>query len=546
VSWSTTIEVESLREKATSREVVVDGRRRMSLRELWEVSEGEATLVTTASMLEGLDRCRALLENMITQRRRIYGVTTGFGPLATQHIDPELSPLLQRNLIYHLATGVGAPYSRQQTRGILAARLFSLSRGHSAIRVETYLFLTECLNRDVIPVVPSQGTVGASGDLTPLAHVALGYLGESAIWDGEVGRPGAEVLREHGLQPLELLAKEGLALVNGTSAMTAIAARNGVQVERALELSARLCVVYAEVLGGKREAYSAEIAAVRPHEGQLWAAARLERLAGCSERLVPIDDRATIVVDEATGIGEGRPILQDPYTVRCAPQILGAIRDLLAYHNQVVETELNSVTDNPLFFPDGEGGGIVRHGGNFFGLPVALASDALHPGIIQLAVTSERRIARLCDPTLNGGLPAFLQPRRNGLQSGLMGAQVTASALVAEMRSDAGPASIQSIPTNNNNQDVVPMGTIAARKAQRAVANLYPVLAIEAIALAQAVDELSERGESGFSDETMALVRWIRSEVPRILNDRPLSGEICKLSRELERRDWGAGTCLSL
>ena len=201
---------------------------------------------------------------------------------------------------------------------------------------------------------------------------------------------------------------------------------------------------------------------------------------------------------------------------------------------------MNSVTDNPLFFPVGEDAeaGTVRHGGNFFGLPVALASDALHPGVIQLALTSERRTARLCDPKLNGGLPAFLQARRNGLQSGLMGAQVTASALVAEMRSDAGPASIQSIPTNNNNQDVVPMGTIAARKTQRALENLFPVLAIEAIALAQAVDELAEMGEAGISREGLRLVRWVRRRAPRILADRSLAAEITAIARGIAQEDW--------
>ncbi len=521
-------------------EVEVDGRRRVTLGEFWLLSEGKARLAAAPEMLDRLEYCRRLLEDLTAKRRLIYGVTTGFGPLATQHIDPALSPLLQRNLIYHLATGVGAPLSVEQSRGILAARLLSLSRGHSAIRVETFLFLKECLNRNVIPVVPSQGTVGASGDLTPLAHVALGLLGEGAIWDRGIQRPAADVLAENGLQPLALLAKEGLAMVNGTSAMTAIAARNGVLADRALEISARLSVLYAEVLRGKREAYSPEIASVRPHPGQIWAATRLEGLAGDSTRLACIDDEATISVDAETGLGDDRPILQDPYSVRCAPQILGAVRDLIRYHNDVVETELNSVTDNPLFFPVGEDAeaGTVRHGGNFFGLPVALASDALHPGVIQLALTSERRTARLCDPKLNGGLPAFLQARRNGLQSGLMGAQVTASALVAEMRSDAGPASIQSIPTNNNNQDVVPMGTIAARKTQRALENLFPVLAIEAIALAQAVDELAEMGEAGISREGLRLVRWVRRRAPRILADRSLAAEITAIARGIAQEDW--------
>ncbi|MCX6598472.1 MAG: aromatic amino acid ammonia-lyase, partial [Acidobacteria bacterium] len=336
-------------------DVVLDGQRPISLAEFWRVSQGQAQFRPAPSLAPRLARCRELLDQLVAQRRLIYGVTTGFGPLATQHIDPSLTPALQRNLIYHLCSGVGTPYTPPETRGIMAARLISLSRGHSAIRPETFFFLLECLHRNLIPVVPSQGTVGASGDLTPLAHIALAFLGEGEIW--EQGRPvsSGPLLARLGLAPLDLLAKEGLALVNGTSAMTAMAARNAVLARRALEWSARLSMLYAEVLQGKLEAFQPEISRLRPHRGQAWASHRLCELAQGSQRLAPVEDTRLELTPDG-GVNGNQALLQDPYTIRCAPQILGAVKDVIDQHDRTVEVELNSVTDNPLFFPTGDGG----------------------------------------------------------------------------------------------------------------------------------------------------------------------------------------------
>ncbi len=527
--------------EAKHNRVTLDPDRDVTLGEIWAISEGRAAVEPGPGLSAHLARSRELLERLIAENRRVYGVTTGFGPLACQHVTPAVAEQHQQNLIYHLTSGVGAPFTIAETRAILAARLVSLSKGHSGIRPATFSLLVECLNRNVIPVVPSQGTVGASGDLTPLAHIALGLMGEGEIWLDGVPAPAAEALSRMELTPVTLAAKEGLALVNGTSAMTGLAARNGYLARQILAVSTRFSLLFAEVLGGKIEAYAPEISRVRPHPGQQRIAAELFALAQGSTRLEPLTEPPRIDAAEAQdGVIADQPLLQDPYTIRCAPQILGAVADTIDHHDRVVGCELNSVTDNPLLFPsvDDPAYGFVRHGGNFFGLPVGLASDSLHTALIYLGVLGERQIARLCDPLLSGGLPPYLQGDRTGLQSGLMGAQVTASALVAEMRAGAMPVSIQSIPTNNNNQDVNPMGTVAARHTSRAIHSLFRLLAIEGIALAQAHDlRVAQRPDQRFSQASTALVREIRRHVEYLGQDRPLYRDIERLARALHTID---------
>jgi tyrosine ammonia-lyase len=536
--------------------LLLDGKNPLGLEAFFAVSQRQASLDLSPAAWQGLDASCQVLQRLIDGQRRVYGVSTGYGPLACQHILPEAAEQLQRNLIYHLASGVGPEYSLEDTRAILAARILSLSRGHSAIRPATMRFLLRCLEADLLPCVPQMGTVGASGDLTPLAHLALGWLGEGEVHYQGRRMPAASALAELGLSPLSLTYKEGLALVNGTSAMTAVAARNAVLAARALDWALRLSCAYAEVLSGKAEAWDARLTALRPHPGQVWAAERLRFLGEGSSRLEAAQAPPTIRAAEAEdGVISGQPLLQDPYSIRCLPQIYGAVSDLLAFHANVVSIELNSVTDNPVFFAGEQSAadsteplmnGTVLHGGNFFGQHVAFASDSLHLGIVQMGVHLERTIARLTDPTMNQGLPAFLQPHRSGLQSGFMGAQVTASALVAEMRSEAMPASIQSIPTNANNQDIVPMGTIAARKTRRAIEHLYRLLAIEALVVVQAMelrstetqtwasDKLNRFNSAGFGVASTALAQWLRQHHPALIEDRPLGAEIEALSRRLQ------------
>lgn len=525
------------------RVVWLDGCSETSLDDFFALSQGAAQLGLTPAAWAGLLPSRQLLESLVADQRRIYGVTTGYGPLACQHVSPEAAEDLQRNLIYHLASGVGPEYGKEQTRAILAARIINLSRGYSAVRPATVQFLLTCLREDLLPCVPQIGTVGASGDLTPLAHLALGWLGEGMVHYKGERMPAADALSACGLEPLTLTYKEGLALVNGTSAMSAIAARNAVLARRAMNWSLRLSCGYAEVLGGKLEAWDERLGQVRPHPGQQWAAAQLRQHSRGSSRLEASKAPPRIDFDQAReGVIDAQPLLQDPYSIRCLPQIYGAVSDVLDFHDSVIRIELNSVSDNPIFFPDNEAfEPQVLHGGNFFGQHVAFASDSLHMAVIQMGVHIERKIARLTDASLNQGLPAFLQPLRNGVQSGFMGAQVSATSLVAEMRSEATPASIQSIPTNANNQDIVPMGTIAARKTAKALDHLFRLLAIDAMVIVQAMELrqlLSPLPDSGFSSSSKALAAWLRRSHAALSQDRPLGGEIESLSHRMQEASW--------
>jgi tyrosine ammonia-lyase len=499
----------------------------LSLDKLEDVAYG-LPLILGEAVNRKIESSHDRLSRYLQENRRIYGVTTGYGPLADTLIGSNYSEELQRNLIAHLSAGVGAPLGRLHTRATMAARIGALAQGHSGISPAALHTLLQCLNRDAIPVVPSMGTVGASGDLTPLAHIAGALMGhgEMCLGGGEP-RPADEVLQSIGMTPFEPGGKDALALVNGTSAMTGIAGLNGMSAERALRWSALLCAGHAEVLDGRLEAWHSAFGEVRPHPGQQRLHRWLNLLARPTERAA--EDSNRVQPSEVTRLDSA---IQDPYSLRCAPQLLGAVSDQIDWHNQTVHIELNSVTDNPIL-PDGLDG--VLHGGNFYGQHVAFASDALANAVITMAVHAERRIARLCNPRLNKGLPAFLQADNTGLQSGFMGAQVTASALLAEMRTKAVPASIQSIPTNGDNQDVVTMGTIGARRAGELLELLNNLLAIDALMVAQAVDLRIEQNQ-GFRPgaSVTELLAWVRSRVPRLTHDRPMNRDIANLSRCLQ------------
>jgi tyrosine ammonia-lyase len=483
-----------------------------------------------AAVYDRMARAEAFLETLVTEKRCVYGVTTGFGPLASQHIDPAQGAGLQRNLVYHLASGVGAPYSKAQTRAIMVARLSSLTRGCSAVSRSAVDLLVTCLNRNLLPVIPQKGTVGASGDLTPLAHMTLALMGEGLMWTGDSHAPSDQVLAAHGLQPLDFTGREGLAFVNGTAAMTGVAALGNLAAQQAAQISMLLTVLYSEILFGHAEAYHTSLGQLRPHAGQIQAIQWLQQFADGSRLLKPIPARPPHIdaaASDASGVIHEQPLPQDPYSIRCAPQIYGAVLDVIAWHGTVVTTELAAVTDNPVFLCET---GQVIHGGNFFGQHVAFASDALTTAIITMAAASERRIARITDASLNKGLPAFLQGNSTGLHSGFMGAQVTATALVAEMRSQAIPASIQTIPTNANNQDLVSMGTIAARKAADLLDDCFRVLAIEALCLAQAAELRQQAGHQGFAPATSGFVRDLRQISSFLSHDRPLGHEIERMA----------------
>lgn len=483
---------------------------------------GGAPVAISRAARAVMQRSAEILESLAADRRRVYGVTTGYGPLAGQYVAPAMSETLQRNLIYHLASGVGRPLPERQVRAVMAARLASLARGHSGVGATVVDALLALLGRRITPYVPEMGTVGASGDLTPLAHVALTLLGEGAAFVEGREMPAKKALAAADLTPVKLGRKDGLALVNGTSAMTGIAALNGADAARLLRTALRLAAGAADVLGARMEAYDAFLAAARPHPGQAWAASALRKALGGSRRVVS-PELPNPLLPEGEAVMADQTVPQDPYTLRCIPQELGAAWDVLAFHDRIVTTELNAASDNPLV--DIERGCAV-HGGNFYGQHVAFASDALMPAVIKLAVHAERLVNRLTDPVRNQGLPAFLTGGTVGLSSGLMGAQVTATALVAEMRSLAVPASIQSIPTNADNQDVVTLGTVAARKVAHLIGLLSRVLAIEALAVANAVTLLRRDDDGGFAPATLALAERIHALSPPLDADRPLGREI--------------------
>tara|TARA_R100001039_G_scaffold32305_1_gene25141 strand:- start:1360 stop:2916 length:1557 start_codon:yes stop_codon:yes gene_type:complete len=504
-----------------------------TLAEFERIALGQSPFSLNQAQWQDIETSHHYLLDQISKRRLIYGVNTGYGPLATTYVEPHHSDQLQQNLVHHLCSGVGPALSPLHTRALIMARLLSLSQGHSGASPALVQRLSDCLTHDFLPEIPSQGTVGASGDLTPLAHLARGLGGEGRVRLGDSDwMTAAQAHDLLGWKPLTLAGKDAIALVNGTSVTTGIAALNGVLALRLVKLSAALTLLYAELLQGNREAFHPLIGDVRPHPGQRVIHQWLWHKSASSQKLQAWVASGRYLPDAAAGdIQQNQPLPQDAYTVRCAPQALGAVLDCIEHHNEVTLRELGSVTDNPLLFAEQD---TILHGGNFFGQHLAFASDHLHNAVIQMALYSERRLARITDPLRNGGLPAFMQGQQTGLHSGFMGAQVTATSLVAEMRSNAIPASIQSISTNADNQDIVPLGTIAARKAAAAQNTLQKVLAIELMVLAQA---LEIRGLDGFSDSSQQLYALVRESVEPLAGDRALAEDIERLAERLANPD---------
>lgn len=477
-------------------------------------------------------RCAAAFERLqtvIKEARHVYGITTGFGPLANRLVAPQDSALLQQNLVHHLATGVGPPFDWQAGRAIVLARLMSILQGVSGASPEVIEMLITLINSPFSPVIPSRGTVGASGDLTPLAHMVLCFQGRGAFCkrDGALVA-GAAALSAMKLAPLTLDKRDGLALVNGTSAMTGLAVINADRVTRALRWAIALTGAMAETQAARSEAWDAAFARVRPHKMQKMTADLLRKCVADSTRM----QQAPLATRSLAGLGRMTEDVpgQDAYTLRCAPQVIGAVWDTAEWHARVVSIELNAATDNPIFPDDDDVAAL--HGGNFMGQHVGLVSDALSTAITVLAGFGERQIARLTDETLNRGLPAFLHRGVAGLNSGLMGAQVTASALLGEMRS-TGPASVHSISTNGANQDVVSMGTIAARLVSDKLDLLNQIQSVLALSVAQAIDILELDGQSGFSANASSIRDLVRSESDALAQDRPLGLDIEALAGTL-------------
>jgi len=445
---------------------------------------------------------RELVERTVKAGQQIYGVTTGFGRLKSVMIDPKDAIELQRNLVLSHCTGVGAPLSEDAARASVLLRAHSLARGYSGVRLEVIDLLLEMLNRRVTPIIPSKGSVGASGDLAPLAHMALVLIGEGdALFEG-TRMSGADALKAANLKPLVLSYKEGLALINGTQIMTSIGALAAFRADLACKAADIAGAMSLEAFFGTAAAFDERLNALRPHPGQARVAANMRHLVRGSGILASHVDCDRV---------------QDPYSFRCIPVVHGAVRDAMHAVENTLVIEMNSVTDNPIVIP--EDGSFIT-GGNFHGEPVALAMDYLAMALTELGSIAERRIYKLLEGL--EGLPPFLS-EGHGLHSGYMLAQYTAAALVSENKTLSYPASVDSIPTSAGQEDHVSMGTISARQCEQVVDNLENVIAIELLEAAQALDF---RAPLKCGQGTSVAHKIVREHVPHLKEDRNLSKDI--------------------
>ncbi len=483
---------------------MLDGKS-LTLEGLVAVARHGAKVEIAPEAMDLMARARAQVEEILEKGAPVYGINTGFGAFSQVPISPDQVDQLQTNLIISHAVGCGDPLPEDSVRGMLLLRANALCQGHSGIRPQVVQLLVAMINAGVHPVVPEQGSLGASGDLAPLAHMALVLMGRGeAVYQGEQ-MPGAQALAAAGLKPVQLEAKEGLALINGTQMMGAVgglALADAIRAARLADITAGMSL---EAMEGLSAAFDPRIHALRPHRGQGLVAGNLRMLCEGSGLI----DRAN------------PPRVQDAYTLRCIPQVHGAVRDALQHVQSVLETEFNAVTDNPLLFPvEGD----VLSGGNFHGEPLALALDYLGIAAAELANISERRLERMVNPQLSGGLPAFLVTE-GGLNSGMMIVQYAAAALVSENKVLAHPASVDSIPSSANQEDHVSMGAHAARKARRIADNTLSALGYELLTAAQA---LELRGGQP-SPVYQALLKLIRAQVPFLSQDREMRQDIAAM-----------------
>jgi histidine ammonia-lyase len=479
----------------------------LTIEEVCAAAAGNAKASLAAAAVRNMERSRAVVERLAAGDAPVYGVNTGVGLLADVRIAPEDLDQLQRNVVRSHSAGVGDPLAREEVRAMMLIRANVLAKGFSGIRPAVAERLCDLLNAGVTPVVPSQGSVGASGDLAPLAHMALVLIGEGEAELGGAIYPAAEALRRAGIEPLTLRAKEGISLINGTQGMLAIGCLELAGAECLADTADVVCAMTLDALRGTPRAFDPRLHAARPQTGQMESARRLRELLEASEiRQSHITCRR----------------VQDAYSLRCAPQVHGAVRDSLAEARRVFQIELNSATDNPLVIDDE-----IISGGNFHGEPLALHLDYLAVALTALAGISERRMDRLVNPALNEELPPFLAGHP-GLESGLMMAQVTAAALVAENRVLAHPASSGSITTSGNKEDFVSMGMTSALKLKRVVRNTRAVLAIEALAAARALDLLRPLRSSAAIEQARDHIRAVS---PALEGDRVLHPDIAAIEK---------------
>src|SRR6266480_410809 len=488
----------------------------LRIEDVWAVAAGDAAAALSDEARTKMRAARELVERAAHgSREHTYGINTGFGRFVSKSIPEEQTEELQLRLLRSHACGVGDPYPAEIVRAAMLLRANALAKGTSGARIETVELLLECLARGIVPRVPSRGSVGASGDLAPLAHLALPLVGEGDAWFDGALMSGADALTAAGLEPTQLAAKEGLSLINGTQFMAAYGALGVTRARRLAQAADLACALSLEALQGSRTSFLPQIHLLRPLRGQGASAANILRL---------VDGSA---INEAHKWCDK---VQDAYSLRCAPQVHGAARDLLDYIEGTVAVELNAATDNPLVLVDDE---LLVSNGNFHGQPLAFALDALAMASSELANISERRVERLVNPNLSDGLPAFLTVD-GGLNSGFMIPQYVAAALVSENKSLCHPASVDSIPTSAGQEDHVSMGNAAGLKAWQVLANAERALAIELLAGAQAVEFLAPLEPGAGAGAARDAVRALS---PRVGDDRSLAGDIGLVARAI--RDGG-------
>jgi histidine ammonia-lyase len=502
----------------------------LSLDEVWHIAALQQSCGLASEARPLIRRSRSFVESLAAQPRAIYGINTGFGPLSGFRVAAGDLAQHQLHLLHHLSVGQGALFSPTETRAIMVARANALARGFSGIREELIDLLLAALNAGLLPEIPSEGSLGASGDLVPLAHMAGLLVGLGHAWVQGQRVPAKEALSRAGLSATTLQCKEGLALVNGTSVMTALAALAAHESDRILRWLELLTACLFQALGGEPEALCEQAQAARGFRGQSRVARRItDSLRTHAEFARRIDSHQWGSSPKSMDPGAE---VQDPYSLRCAPQILGAFQEALWHVEQVVTRELNASTDNPLIFPDSE---MVIHCGNFYGQQVSMVSDYLRIGLIKLALLADRQLERLLNWRYSRGLPPLLAGGAPGLNSGLAGAQLLATSLAAEARLLGLPASIQTIPTNANNQDVVSMGCTAAKMTRTTLTLVWKLLAIEAIALAQAAD--LSRGKDLMGGDYRKLYEAVRLVSAPLDNDRPLQEDIQRVTALLQSEE---------
>jgi histidine ammonia-lyase len=495
--------------KPAARSTVTVTGEALALEDLVAVARGRARAELGGEVEARMAFSRSVVTEAVDQDRVMYGITTGFGALADTHVGRADLERMQLALVRSHSAGVGEPLPDDVVRGLLLLRARTLTAGYSGVRVDLPRRLLELLDRGLLPVIPGKGSVGASGDLAQLAHLAQPLVGEGRLRRaGDTdphGRPSAELLAEAGLAPLVLAAKEGLSLINGTEPMQVLLALAVDEIGLLVKVADISCAMSVEALLGTDRPYDERVQVIRPHPGQLASAGNLRRLLAGSP----------LVASHR----ESDHAVQDSYCLRCAPQVHGAVRDVHAHARRVIDIELGSVVDNPVIVPDGE----VMSTGNFHGEPLAFAGDMLAIAAAELASIAERRTDRMLDPAFSRDLPAFLA-RDPGTNSGFMIAQYTAASLVSENKVLAHPSSVDTIPTSGNQEDHVSMGWTSMRKLREVVANVRAVLSVEILAASQALDFRAPLAEPGRA--TKAVHELVRSAVPPMDTDREVAAQI--------------------